>query len=131
MTDKIGYIKECEKKLKKYTKGYILQTTGYLDGPFDAEGMQDASEKHESAVKKFNIEIKRICPHALLLGAGGCKICKECTYPDKECRFPELLISSMEAFGMLVSDVCKANGLPYYYGKNTLTYVACVLIDLA
>jgi hypothetical protein len=33
----------------------------------------------------------------------------------------------MEAYGMIVSDVCKANGIPYYYGPNTLTYCACVL----
>jgi hypothetical protein len=35
----------------------------------------------------------------------------------------------MEALGMIVSDVCKDNNLPYYYGPNTLTYVGCVLIE--
>ena len=30
---------------------------------------------------------------------------------------------------MLVSDVCKDNKLPYYYGTNTLTYTACVLFE--
>jgi hypothetical protein len=34
----------------------------------------------------------------------------------------------MEAMGMVVSDVCRANNLPYYYGPNTLTYVGCVLV---
>ena len=33
--------------------------------------------------------------------------------------------SSMEAFGLLVSEVCTACGMTYYYGKNTLAYEAC------
>jgi hypothetical protein len=33
----------------------------------------------------------------------------------------------MEAYGMVVSDVCRDSGIPYYYGSGTLTYVGCVL----
>ena len=30
---------------------------------------------------------------------------------------------------MIVSDVCKNNGLKYYYGPGTLTYTGCVLLE--
>ena len=62
------------------------------------------------------------------ISAGSCKRCKDCTYPDKPCRFPELRTSSMEAYGMLVLEVCKANDLQYYYGPTTITYSSCFLI---
>ena len=65
----------------------------------------------------------------MVLGAGACTICKECTYPDEPCRFPDKMISSMEAYGIVVSDICSANNIPYYYGPNTLTYVGCVLMN--
>jgi predicted metal-binding protein len=55
--------------------------------------------------------------------------CKTCTYPDAPCRFPEKMSASMEALGMVVSDVCKDNKLPYYYGAGTLTFVGCVLLE--
>jgi predicted metal-binding protein len=55
--------------------------------------------------------------------------CKTCTYPDAPCRFPEKMSASMEALGMVVSDVCKDNNLPYYYGAGTLTFVGCVLLE--
>lgn len=64
----------------------------------------------------------------LPLGTGCCMLCKTCTYPDAPCRFPRKRISSMEACGMLVSEVCQKNNLKYYYGPNTLAYVACVLM---
>lgn len=63
----------------------------------------------------------------LPLGTGCCMICKTCTYPDTSCRFPQKKISSMEAYGMLISEICQKNQLKYYYGPNTISYVACVL----
>ena len=37
-------------------------------------------------------------------------------------------MSSMEALGMLVVEICKANGLPYFYGENTIAYTSCFLL---
>ena len=34
----------------------------------------------------------------------------------------------MEAYGMLVLEVCKANGLKYYYGSDKMAYNACFLV---
>ena len=49
------------------------------------------------------------------------------TDADALCRFPEKMVSSMESYGIVVAEVCKANDLPYYYGKNTIAYTSCVL----
>jgi predicted metal-binding protein len=65
----------------------------------------------------------------LSLGSGGCRRCKKCTYPDAPCRFPEKKFASMEAYGMLVTQVCQDNGLDYYYGKGTITYTSCFLLE--
>ena len=35
----------------------------------------------------------------------------------------------MEAYGMLVLEVCKDNHLGYYYGPNTIAYTGCFLVD--
>ena len=37
-------------------------------------------------------------------------------------------VSSMEGYGMLVSEVCKENHVPYYYGENTIAFVGCCLL---
>ena len=39
------------------------------------------------------------------------------------------MFPSMEAYGLLVSDACTSAGLEYYYGKNTMTYTSCILLD--
>ena len=64
----------------------------------------------------------------LPIGSGACTQCKKCTYPDEPCHFPDKMISSMEAYGMLVLEVCKANNLTYYYGSTHIAYTACILL---
>jgi predicted metal-binding protein len=124
-----GDLNECEALIKKYKNGLILQTTGDIEDSFDFEAMADLEKAHSKSLKKFAVELKKLYPDALIIGTGACTVCKECAYPDDPCRFPEQMMSSMEALGMVVSDVCKANDIPYYYGPGTLTYVGCVLID--
>lgn len=124
-----GDLKECEAIIRKYKNGLILQTKGELEDSFDFEEMMNLEKSHKRAITKFISEITQIHPDAFVLGAGTCTTCKECTYPDEPCRFPEKRVSSMEAFGMVITDVCQANNIPYYYGEGTLTYVGCVLLD--
>ena len=68
-------------------------------------------------------------PDLLAIGAGACTKCKECTYPDAPCRFPKEAFASMEAYGMLVVQVCKDNHMKYYYGPETIAYTSCFLLE--
>jgi predicted metal-binding protein len=124
-----GTLEECETRLKGYRRGLILQTTGELEDALDGEGMMETSRNHGQHLEDFGTQIYGLFPNAMLLGAGACKRCKTCSYPDSPCRFPGKMLTSMEAMGMVVSDVCKANGILYYYGPNTITYVGCVLVE--
>ena len=72
--------------------------------------------------------LRRDYPELMAIGAGTCTRCKQCSYPDAPCRFPNLMTSSMEALGMLVLEVCKNNDLTYYYGPNTIAYTSCFLL---
>jgi predicted metal-binding protein len=123
-----GTLEECEKRIKKYRRGLILQTTGILEDSMDYEGMEQAAKDHGKNLEAFGGKVRDLYPSCLIIGAGSCKRCQSCTYPDAPCRFPESMTPSMEALGMLVSEVCRDNKLPYYYGPNTLTYVGCVLL---
>lgn len=119
-----GTLEECWAELQQYEYGILLQTQGVLEDSMDYEGMMRIEEEHKKHVEKFVEKARELHPDCLVLG-GVCSACKQCTYPDKPCRFPMKRTSSMEAYGMFVSEVCKANNLTYYYGPNTLAYVSC------
>ena len=124
-----GTLEECEARLRRFDYGIIVQTTGKLENSFDYEGIMSLHDQHDKNISGFYKLLKEKNYKELIpLGAGGCKICEKCSCPDSPCRFPDLMITSMEAYGMIVSEVCRLNNIPYYYGEGTLTYVGCYLI---
>lgn len=124
-----GELSECEAKMKKYSKGIIVQTVGDIEDSMDWEGIMEFKEKHDATFLKFMDKFYELFPGGLPLGDGACTKCKECTYPDAPCRFPDTTTSSMEAFGLFVSDVCRKNDLPYNYGPGKMCYTGCFLYN--
>mgnify|MGYP002088389988 CR=1 FL=1 len=84
---------------------------------------------HKERFQALTDRVRQVAPNCLPMAAGACTICKTCTCPDAPCRFPERVVPSMEAYGLVVSDVCRESGLPYYYGPGTITYTSCILLD--
>lgn len=124
-----GTIEECGAHIAQFKQGLIIQSTCELEDSFDFEAMMELAERHGASFDKFADLVREQYPKALVLGDGACKRCKKCTYPDEPCRFPERKSSAMEAYGMVVSEVCQKNDVPYYYGPGTLTYVGCILVE--
>lgn len=123
-----GSIEETAARMAAYSGGVLVQTTAQLEDDFDAESMAAAQKLHKEHFFTLARQVRLLHPGCLPLTAGSCTICRTCTYPDRPCRFPGKMLSSMEAYGLLVSQVCKDAGLPYYYGPKTLTYSSCILI---
>lgn len=121
-----GSLEECEARMQSYARGILLQTVGHLRRSIDARTIMDTERRHLEYFREFSDRVREIYPDALCLGAGGCRVCKTCAYPDP-CRFPEKALSSMEGYGLFVTQVCRDNDLPYYHGEGTITYTACVL----
>ena len=124
-----GSLEECEGKVRRYQKGLIVQTVGELEDNMDGEGMMETEARHKEAFLRLMEDLKKDYPDLLAIGAGCCTRCKTCTYPDAPCRFPDKKVSSMEAYGILVSQICKDNSLPYYYGDCTIAYTSCFLLE--
>ncbi len=124
-----GDLDECRERVARYHRGILVQTVGELEDSMDFEGLQEAERRHKKAFLALAEKLKEEYPKLLPLGVGCCSVCKECTYPSKPCRFPKRCISSMESYGILVSDLCKKNGMSYYYGPEKIAYTSCYLLD--
>ena len=123
-----GTLESCREKVNQYSYGILVQTVGDVEDSFDIETMLEIQKIHKVRFEKMHKAILDRGVQVLALGAGCCTHCKVCTYPDAPCRFPDRMVSSMEAYGMLVLDVCKANGMQYYYGSDKIAYTSCFLL---
>lgn len=124
-----GTIEQNRQEMARFTKGIIVQTTRKLEDEFDVETMTECGAAHGAQFRELSFALRKEYPGLLALGAGGCTLCETCTYPDAPCRRPGEALSSMEAYGLLVSEVCQKNGILYYYGPSTMTYTGCYLLE--
>ncbi|MDO4519352.1 MAG: DUF2284 domain-containing protein [Eubacteriales bacterium] len=137
-----GELSFCREKIRQYSDGILVQTVGDVEDSWDFEAMMEIEAMHKA---HFSELIEALAPEVsdkpecndkpsmenraiLVLGAGACTICRECTYPEKPCRFPNKRISSLEAYGIVVSELCRRNGVGYYYGSQKMAYTSCVLM---
>lgn len=124
-----GTLEECAQRIQQYRRGILVQTVGELEDSMDGEGMMETEAAHKKHFFKLEELLRPLYPSLLPIGAGCCTKCSSCTYPDAPCRFPGQAFSSMEAYGMLVTQICQDNHLPYYYGPCTISYTSCFLLD--
>ncbi|MDO5132121.1 MAG: DUF2284 domain-containing protein [Eubacteriales bacterium] len=122
-----GTLAESRKKAGQYDWGIVLQTTAQMEDEFDGEAIEEAQVTQQDRFIEYCARLRETGTDFLPMGSGGCGQCIKCTYPDAPCRFPDKAYVSMEAYGLLVTDVCKSADTPYYYGKNTVTFTSCVL----
>ena len=125
----VGSIERAKERAGVYHRGIIVQTAGDLSDSFDMDGTAAIMQKHKKAFETLVRQVRQFYPECLPMGAGTCRLCRACTYPDRPCRHPDKMVSSMEAYGLLVSDVAIRSGLKYNYGENTMCFTSCVLID--
>lgn len=124
-----GTLEHCRERLERYESGILVQTVGTLADEFDASGIAAAHKTHEVRFTTLARQVRVLLPECLPLSAGTCTRCQVCTYPQKPCRYPGKMLSSMEAYGLLVSDVCRRSGMPYYRGEKTITFTSCILLE--
>lgn len=123
----IGGLPEWRERIDQYSHGILIQRTCQLEDSFDYEAMEEGQRILKGLFNDFVGEGARP-PGMLLLTCGSCTLCTSCGCPDTPCRFPDRAYPSLEAIGILVTDLCKSAGLPYYYGENTLTWSGGILV---
>ena len=90
-----GTLEELRARISGYREGILVQTVGQLEDSMDGEGMMEAEAQHKAHFSDMHDLLLQDYPDLLAIGAGTCTRCKQCTYPDAPCRFPNLMTSSM------------------------------------
>ena len=124
-----GDLEMWSEKASHYTKGWLLQTVGDREDSYDFEAMMEVYQNNSENFFRLAERLRAEKCDVLAMSAGACSRCEKCTYPDEPCRFPETLYPSMEACGLFVSQVCKDNNVPYYYGEDKIAYTSCILYN--
>lgn len=127
----VGEIEQLMAVIPTFGKVLVYQTVGMLEDSYDFEGMMEAGEKHNDLIQQVRDLAEEMgYKDVLHLGAGGCRLCKVCGKKTGEpCRFPNLALASLEAYGINVSQLAEVSGMKYINGTDTVTYFGAMFFD--
>lgn len=125
----IGTVEECRDRVQKYEKMLVINGLYRLEDSFDYEGMTDGAKKFRQSSRALNEALRPYAGKYILLSNEGCDLCKECTYPDAPCRFPEKTMGSLEGYGIFVSELANQAGVKYNNGPCTVTFFGALICD--
>lgn len=126
----VGELEILKSNVDRYSKAIVFSNMTEIEDSYDFEGMVEAGKAHSKKCLNIKEDVSRVLGENrfMILGAGGCSICDECTYKEnKPCRLPHKAIPSMEAYGMDVVSLSKKCGINYINGVNTVTYFGVIL----
>ena len=128
----IGDIEILMPRVREYSHALVYQTVSMLEDSYDFEGMVAAKKRSYPLARQMRrLFTGETFSRVLHLGAGGCDICGKCAKQSGElCRFPDMAMSSLEAYGINVSKLAESSGMKYINGQNTVTYFGAVLFSL-
>ena len=107
---------------------YLVQTVGELEDPFDIESIYETERKHKACMRAIEEGAREARLDVLIFSSGSCDLCEACTCPNEPCRFPDRVLVSMEAGGIIVSEACVAAGIPHNHGECTICFTGAVLV---
>jgi predicted metal-binding protein len=122
---------EMAQRIKTYNSGILVQTRGKLDYEDDWQTIEVVRNIHNRRFYHFVQLMQGIYGKILPMGSGECRRCKRCGCPDEPCRHPDQRISSMEAYGLFIGDVCEASEMKYRYHADDrlMSLVSCILFQ--
>ena len=126
-----GDIDTLMSEIGNYDYVLVYQTVTELEDSYDFEGMIEAKKSFYPITQKLRKSFSDMgISKVLHLGAGGCGVCDRCAKQTGEpCRFPNLAMPSLEAYGVNVSSLAKASGMNYINGQDTVTYFGAILFS--
>lgn len=115
---------------KTFQKAYVFQTIGTLEDSYDFEGMVKAGQKHQKICRSIDAWCREHLEIEFrTLANGSCNICETCGARTGEpCRFPDLVLHSLDVYCIFVSELAKVAGMNYINGQNTVTYFGLVFV---
>ncbi|MDR1950582.1 MAG: DUF2284 domain-containing protein [Spirochaetaceae bacterium] len=121
----VGTLEKQREKILAYERAFVFTTKYDLEDSFDIEGMASARDIHNELTMDIHRQFGKNNP---VYGAGGCSVCERCAYPEP-CRFPDRMISAVEAAGINVTELSRIAKVKYNNGPNTVTYFSMLLFN--
>ncbi|MCL2163212.1 MAG: DUF2284 domain-containing protein [Oscillospiraceae bacterium] len=124
----VGEPEQCVARVRRYMRAIIVQYEEPLKDYSDKAEIARIRSHFKELMRGFLPIVRSSYPSVLPLGAGGCGLCEECTYPDSPCRHPDKMIQSLSGFCVNAQRACDIAGMTCWK-QGFLAFTGLFLID--
>ena len=127
----IGDMDFCKSRVQAYKKAFVVQLIHDIEDSFDYEGMMEGQANHTDLMHTArNWFVQNGYRDSLTLAGGSCHLCEVCGIVTGEpCRRPDKTVSSVEGYGLDVTELARLAGMPFKWGEPRVYYVGVVLFN--
>jgi predicted metal-binding protein len=127
----VGPFEDLKNQVLAFDSGLVIQSVYFLEDSFDYEGMMNAMAIHEKTFRLIldHIKTEHLLNPILALNAGSCQYCENCTFPGKDCPYPDHALASVESYGIDVTALVTACGIPYNNGPASVSNVGMIMFN--
>lgn len=123
----VGTLAKCEKRCRSYAFAFFFSSVAEVSDIMNMSELLKTRDAHEEITNQLYGFFKAAGYECAALSTESCAICKECTYPNKPCRFPKRMHPCLESHGVVVSDIVEKEGMTYSLGGNTILWFSMIL----
>ena len=123
----VGTPEECRQRVLEYRYLHLFSKAYVAVYSRDMSGILANMRDFKKTAWDLGKKLKGVGGKHLILSNESCGRCKECTYPDAPCRFPDELQHSIEGYGFYVAELCKQADIKYINGTGAVTFFGAVL----
>ena len=117
----VGTPAECRDRCLAYPEALLLTTVAEVHDIADIEETLATRGDHEAVTRQAEALLRAQGLETYVLSTEACTRCKQCTYPDAPCRFPEEMYPCTESHTIIVTDIAEKYGIEFISG-NVVTW---------
>ncbi|MFA6668385.1 MAG: DUF2284 domain-containing protein [Candidatus Methanomethylophilaceae archaeon] len=118
---------ECIEMLSGYGSAALITRTYELN-PRDRRAAEAAALQFQDDCRKAAVALREEGADIFMMADGKCGYCESCTYPDAECKHPEMLVPSISGFGIVMSDYVKECGREFSFFDDRVEFFGIMLL---
>jgi len=125
----VGTGKACLKRVRSFSNALVLMKKFEKIDLKDEKLLKNLGVDHQELCRRFSDLLRKEGFKTLPLADGGCTYCKECTYPNEPCRFPDKCVTSISGYGIIMEDYLKSQNIEFKFEKDNMTLYGLILYN--
>ena len=123
----VGTVEECRERCLRYPRALLITTMNEVADIADLEETLTTRAPHEEVTRQVNALLQAQGAETYPLSTESCAVCKNCTYPEQPCRYPDKMFESLEGYGILVTELAERLKIPFLDENHLITWFSLVL----